>query len=532
MQRQYKRREGVWREEITGGTILKTDFLCRTEAPVVQTRAGKVRGFYQNGVYQFRGIRYGSAGRYMSPKPAEPWEGVKDALVWGYTAPTPQESGISDDFLISHRFWPQREDCLNRNIWTPQLDERAAKPVMVWLHGGGYYGGSSIEIIAYDGDNLALFGDVVVVSVNHRLNHLGYFDLSSFGERYKNTGNLGMEDLVLALQWVQKNIRAFGGDPDNVTIFGQSGGGAKVITLMQTPAADGLFHKAIVQSGVGAGLGELPKTRYDVPIAKKMAEALSGDENNIACLETVPLAELQKAYMDAFHSLDLSFMDLVGYGPVANDWYLGDPEEVGFTEHAKTIPLIVGTVCAEIGYRGKLPDRETLSESDTMKYLADEYGNEHAKEIFDAYQAAYPGNAPIYALYLSNRLGSLDFCRKFAEVASAPVFNYNFALTFPFDGGTPAWHCAELPFVFHNADKVPLCHFPGAAVVEETMSRAFVNFARKGDPSGGSVGGWPALTQETENTYVFDLHSSPRTGYDRKLLEMIAKYQKPRSYAL
>ena len=506
------------------------DFLCNLDAPIVQTPKGKLRGFYQDGVYHFRGIRYGTAERFMAPRPVEPWEGVKDALVWGYTAPVPANWMIGDDFTVPHRFWPQSEDCLYLNVWSKELDASAKKPVMVWIHGGGFFNGSSMEMIAYDGDGLAA-GGVVLVSVNHRLNHLGYLDLSSFGERYSNSGNRGQEDLVLALQWVQENIAAFGGDPDNVTIFGQSGGGGKVITLMQTPAADGLFHKAIIQSGVGAGLGERDNTRYDAEIAKKTAEILCGDENKIAALEAAPLADLQKAYMQAANAISGGFRGMMGNRPTPNDWFVGDPMVVGFTEHAKTIPLMVGTVCAEMGYRGEVPDRDTISDEEALKLIGEEYGEEHAQAIFDAYKAAYPNYSPAYALYLSNRLGCLDFCKEFSKVASAPVFNYNFALVFPYNGGTPAWHCAEIPFVFHNAKKLALYQFPGAEAVEETTSRAWINFASSGNPSGGAVGCWPALTPDAENTYVFDFHSEARVGYDRTLLELVAKYQKPRFFS-
>lgn len=505
------------------------DFICTLDHPVVQTPKGKIRGYYQNSVYHFRGIRYGTAERFMAPKAVEPWEGVKDALVWGYTAPVPGDFGISDDFTVPHRFWPQSEDCLYLNVWSKKLDASAKKPVMFWIHGGGYFNGSSMEMIAYEGDNLAKFGDVVVVSVNHRLNQLGYFDLSSFGDRYQNSGNRGQEDLVLALQWVQENIAQFGGDPDNVTIFGQSGGGGKVITLLQTPAADGLFHKAVVQSGVGAGLGGEKRVRRDADVAKYMAKILSGDENNIAALESAPLKDLQNAYNEANQALFASRRASMG-GPLANDWYVGAPMEVGFTEHAKTVPLMVGTVCAEMGYRGSIPARDDISDEDTLKLLGEEYGEENAQAVFDAFKEAYPDKAPAYALYLSNRLGCIDFCKKFAESASAPVFNYNYAVVFPYNGGVPAWHCAEIPFIFHNAERLSLYQFPGSEAIEETTSRAWVNFAYTGNPSGGAVGNWPALTTEEENTYVFDFHSEARTGYDRKVMELVAKYQKPRFF--
>jgi len=503
-------------------------FYCMPDSPVVQTKAGKLRGFFYDGIYNFRGIQYGVAERFMAPRDVEKWDGIKDALVWGYTAPVPSNYMIGDDFTVPHRFWPQSEDCLYLNVWSPELSLDAKKPVMVWIHGGGYFNGSSMEMIAYDGDNLSKFGDVVVVSVNHRLNHLGFMDLSAFGERYANSGNRGLEDLVQALKWVQENIAGFGGDPDNVTIFGQSGGGGKVTNLLQIPAANGLFHKAVIQSGVMGGLGR--RSVDSKVLAEKMLEILGGDE--ISLLETAPLTDLQKAYNLASQELVGPMGGFGGCGPTPNDWYLGDPLSVGFTEHAATIPIMVGTVVAEMGYPGKLPVRDTIGEAETRRLLADEYGEENVDDFIRAFHAAYPDKPAVYALYLSDRLRVLEFCKKKAEMNAAPAYNYNFALVFPFNGGTPAWHCAEIPFVFHNAEKLPLYHIDGGVTetVEQTTCSAWVNFARTGNPSGGAVGEWQAFEADKEYTYIFDEVSVCKTGYDRELMELVSKHQKPRRF--
>ena len=202
------------------------------------------------------GIPYAKARRFHAPEPVEPWEGTFQATSFGYVCPLLELPKPEGELLVPHRYWVMNEDCLNLNIWTPGLDGKR-RPVMVWLHGGGFFAGSAIEHIAYEGENMCRFGQVVVVSVNHRLNVLGYCDLSDFGEEYANSGNAGTDDLVAALRWLRDNIERFGGDPDNVTVFGQSGGGAKVTTLLQTPAADGLFAKGIIMSGViGPVLGD------------------------------------------------------------------------------------------------------------------------------------------------------------------------------------------------------------------------------------------------------------------------------------
>ena len=185
------------------------------------------------------------------PKPVTSWEGIKGAQTWGPVCPIPQATTVGgDDFVFPHRFWVENEHCQVLNIWTQSL-RQAKKPVMVWMHGGGFTNGSSMESYAYDGKTLCEFGDVVVVSVNHRLNIIGTLDLSAYGPEYANSRYTGMADLVAALQWVHDNIEAFGGDPGNVTIFGQSGGGGKVTRLMHMPAAKGLFHKVISESGGG-----------------------------------------------------------------------------------------------------------------------------------------------------------------------------------------------------------------------------------------------------------------------------------------
>ena len=234
------------------------NFMCTKTDPVVETKAGKLRGFQLDGTYAFHGVKYADAKRFHQPTPVEPWEGIKNALAYGYVCPMLQQDQPSNELMVPHRYWPLDENCQYLNIWTQHLDPNAKKPVLVWLHGGGFAAGSSIEHIAYEGENMSKYGDVVVISLNHRLNILGYLDLSPFGEEYKNSGNAGNADMVAALQWIHENIANFGGDPENVTLFGQSGGGAKVTTLLQTPAADGLFHKGIVMSGV---LGRLADWR-------------------------------------------------------------------------------------------------------------------------------------------------------------------------------------------------------------------------------------------------------------------------------
>ena len=210
--------------------------------PVLHTTSGDLKGYFYDGVYIYKGIPYAYADRFQMPVPSK-WDGVKDATNYGFVCPLQNQDTPNGELMVPHRYWPQDEHCQSLNIWTNKLDPEAKKPVLVWFHGGGYAAGSSIEQVAYDGVSIAKKGDSILVSVNHRLNILGYLDLSPFGEKYKNSANAGHADMVAALQWVHDNIALFGGDPENVTIFGQSGGGMKVTDLMQIPSWDLQDHK-------------------------------------------------------------------------------------------------------------------------------------------------------------------------------------------------------------------------------------------------------------------------------------------------
>ncbi len=251
--------------------------IARDGDAVAATRSGRVAGYIRRGIFTFKGIPYAdnSAGpnRFMPPVKPKSWEGVRSSRQYGYVAPQGPRAGWANDeeaFMFAWDDGVQSEDCLRVNVWTPGVGDGKKRPVMVWLHGGGYTAGSGQELRSYDGENLARRGDLVVVSLNHRLNVFGYLDLSKFGDQYAASGNVGMLDIVAALEWVRDNIENFGGNPQMVTIFGQSGGGGKVSTLMAMPAAKGLFHRAIVESG--SILQGIPQEN-----AQKVADAIVGE---------------------------------------------------------------------------------------------------------------------------------------------------------------------------------------------------------------------------------------------------------------
>lgn len=246
--------------------------------PVLHTTSGDLKGYFYDGVYIYKGIPYAYADRFQMPVPSK-WDGVKDATNYGFVCPLQNQDTPNGELMVPHRYWPQDEHCQSLNIWTNKLDPEAKKPVLVWFHGGGYAAGSSIEQVAYDGVSIAKKGDSILVSVNHRLNILGYLDLSPFGKKYKNSANAGHADMVAALQWVHDNIALFGGDPENVTIFGQSGGGMKVIDLMQIPSADGKGGKAEdIAQYLTKGNGGVVNSSRGILLAYKKQPGVAFDE--------------------------------------------------------------------------------------------------------------------------------------------------------------------------------------------------------------------------------------------------------------
>ena len=304
-------------------------FAVTKSTPIVETPKGKLRGFHYDGVDHFYGIRYARAKRFQMPQPMPAWEGIKDAGSYGMICPVLSEPMPVGEVMTPHRFWPSSEHCQYLNVWSSNCDPSAKKPVMFWIHGGGYAAGSSIEQVCYDGFNLAKKDDVVVVSVNHRLNAFGYLDMSDFGEEYWNSVNVGMADLVEALRWVRDNIVCFGGDPDNVTIFGQSGGGGKVTVLGQIPEAEGLFHKMIVMSGV------IPAKEFGSGCSSKelvleILRNLNIREEDYKRLEKVPVPQ----YIWAVNKAVKSMADQgkrVNWSPRPNDYYTCDPLEGDFS---------------------------------------------------------------------------------------------------------------------------------------------------------------------------------------------------------
>lgn len=491
------------------------------EVPVLQTTSGKLKGYFYDGEYIFKGIPYAHAERFQMPSEAK-WDGVKDASSYGLVCPLLVQDMPRGELLVPHRYWPQDEHCQSLNIWTTTLDEKARKPVVVWLHGGGYFAGSSIEQTAYDGFHMCMFGDVVVVSINHRLNILGYLDLSPFGEKYANSGNAGHADMVAALRWIQKNIALFGGNPDNVTIFGQSGGGMKVADLMQIEEADGLFHKGLIMSGVSSDGLQPSCTGDGRAIVRALLEELNIREEEIEKIEKVPYYELARAYLKVSPAIAAKG-GYIGGAPLVNDYYKGYPLGYGLRECAGKIPVMIGTVFGEFSFAPAAFNKRELTEPEMEEIIGKVYG-ERTKEIVQAFAQAYPGKNPTDILYVDRamRQPSKRLAKRLAEAGNTNVYLYDFTLEFPFMYNKIAWHCSDIPFFFHNTDKVEVCGMPGVTEkLEEQIFGAFMNFVRSGNPDFEKLPAWPAVSTEQEPTMILDRECEVRMNFDDALYELI-----------
>ncbi|MGN1021462.1 MAG: carboxylesterase/lipase family protein [Aristaeellaceae bacterium] len=509
------------------------------DKPIVETTAGKLRGIICDGTFIFRGVRYATARRYHRAVPEQPWTGVREASFFGYMPPELKRYSIGGEYVCRHVYLPQDEDCLSVNIWTQSLDPGARKPVLFWMHGGGYDEGSGINHYAYDGEEMSKFGDVVVVSVNHRLNVLGYLDLSAYGEEYALTANLGQDDLVCALRWVRDNIAAFGGDPDNVTIFGQSGGGGKTITLMQMPSADGLYHRAIVMSGV-FGRQDRPFGPEDGgktarQLAARILEKLGLTAGTVKEIETVPYYDLAMAANAARDELSAETGCRIGFRPIPDGrYYAGDPFDVGFREETKHIPLMIGSVLAEFippveDPRAQAQSRYHWDASLTDELLRAKFGD-RTPALVQAYAEAYPERIPADLLFVDSRVrrASVEFARLRAGASDAGTYNYLFCHELPDMGGSIPGHNCDIPYAFHNAQYLEPFYLPGATEhVQDTLCGAFVNFARTGDPNGAHVPHWEPVTADNGATMVIDTRSETRFAHDRALMELLPPEMPP-----
>lgn len=498
---------------------MEKEFFCTKTEPSVEVPGGLVRGYRYDGVYTFLGIPYGQAKRFRMPEDPAPWEGYRDVTIPGFNCPSIGHSQAVDGF--PHNFWLESEDCLNLNVWTPSLKPGDKKPVLVWLHGGAFAYGSPLRQPAYEGFALAKHGDVVVVSITNRLNIFGFMDLSAFGEEYHNSGNAGIADIVFAMKWIQKNIAKFGGDPDNVTICGQSGGGGKVTALMQCPSADGTFQKAIIMSGVG--FRNLMSNGTSTAVVK-MLEILGKPTDDVTPLENLPAAELIRLYKKAAAGMKDQGINL-SFGPIANDYFDGLPCDCGenfqFSKRAKKIPVIIGSTFTEFNLSADLPDKKDLNEDETMEVLRGLFGGD-TDYLVSLFQKAYPDKPILELGYLDSmvRKGTYDFLDRRVRTCDAATYAYIFTPEIQYNGGIPAWHSSDMAYLFHNVSITPVANIQGASdQIEKQFSEMWLQFAKTGDPSGDAFDEpWRPYTAEDPAVMRIDVNSSVNRDYDKELV--------------
>lgn len=481
---------------------------------IAETEYGKVKGYIMRGIYTYLGIPYAAAAsgknRFIPPQKHEPWEGIRPTVFYGNSAPQDvySRASTSYDMFVDHWNYDEiSENCLCLNIWTQGVADGKKRPVIVWLHGGGFSRGNGIEQDGYHGENIARYGDVVYCSINHRLGVFGFTDLSAFGEKYKDSGNAGLLDMVAALKWIHDNIANFGGDPDNVTIIGQSGGGAKVCLLAAMPATRGLIHKGVSLSGSAI--------RANHPKYSRLLGEYIMKEAGLSALEVDKLQEMPwKDYMELAYRASArmekeegeSGMVRGSFGPIADGVHL--PEGEFFANAGSPdIPMIFCTTFHEWGVNRANSAQETITAAQAIEELSKQYGDK-AKDIYEAYSRNFPKAKPIEVLILvhSSRLSVIEAATA-KKKQNAPVYMAWFGFCPElFDGRMRAFHCLDISFWFLNTDLI-VTHSGGGARPRQLsykMADALLSFARIGNPNCSSLPKWAEFTVESGDTMIFN----------------------------
>ena len=488
-----------------GGLLLPAWLLEAQSSPVdARTRFGSVRGVRASGVNVFKGVPYGAdtggANRFMPPRDPAPWSGIRETVEYGPAAPqSDPASGRQQDGRES-------EDCLVLNVWTRGIADGGRRPVMFWCHGGGFrsLSGSSTR---YDGTNLALRGDVVVVTVNHRLNLLGFTHFGDMGHSaFASSGTVGMQDTVHALRWVQRNIEEFGGDPDRVMVFGESGGGRKVATLLGMPSAKGLFHAAMIESGATL---RLPEREPATALATQLLDELDLDPATLPDIQKVPLRRLMAAY----HAVSATAADTGGgtFAPTMDGdvlphhpfWPVASPVN-------PDVPVIVGANRTEMTFFG---DDAAFSLDDAGMHarVRDLVGDDHTREVIEVYREENPGASPseIYFLVFSDYryvMASITIAERRAALSPGATYLYYLTWETAETGrGMLSPHTLDIPFVFDNVRTHPLTRGSDAAMaLADKVSDTVTAFARSGDPNTGKLPEWPAYDVVDRATMVWN----------------------------
>jgi para-nitrobenzyl esterase len=519
-------------KEDTDGQVL----LIGDNIAVADTQYGKVRGYVLRGINYFLGIPYGAdtsgANRFMPPQKPKPWTDVYSAIWWGNTAPQNMDNRYANRYGSFRDHWNYddvSEDCLRINIFTPAINDGQKRPVMFWIHGGGFTNGNGIEHDGYNGENLARLGNIVFCSINHRLGPLGFCNLAGVGgQQYAASGNVGMLDIVAALEWVRDNIANFGGDPGNVTIMGQSGGGAKVCALTAMPAAKGLFHKAVVLSGASLKMGE-----------KEYSEKLGAAVVKEAGLTASQLEKLQAMPWKDFYAIATKAQQALaqqpgmsggglrrGFNPFVDGAVL--PQHPYAPEPAPTaeqVPMIICSTFNEQSPSWTDSSLESITLDQVVEKVKERAGfgagfGDKAKEAVDSYAKAFPGKKPveIWSLVSSNRQNVVALADAKSK-QPAPVFVTWFGWQPPlFDNRMRAFHCVDICFWYYNTDLM-LSHTGGGArprALSTKMAGSLLQFMKNGDPNGGGLPTWPKYSSAKGETMILDDTCEVKDDPDRE----------------
>ncbi len=503
---------------------------------VADTAYGKVRGYILRDIFYFLGVPYGAdtsgKNRFMPPQKPQPWTDVFPAVWWGNTAPQNMENRYANRYQSFQDHWNYddvSEDCLRINVFTPGYGDGKKRPVLVWLHGGGFTNGNGIEQDGYNGENLSRYGDIVFCSLNHRLGPLGFTDLAGVGgDKFGASGNVGMLDIVAALEWIRDNISNFGGDPDNVTIMGQSGGGAKVTSLTAMPSAEGLFHKAVVLSGATLQVGE---KEYSEKLGSYVLAEAGLKKTEVDKLQQLPWMEYYAIATRASRKLAEETPSEPagmrrGFSPVVDGVYL--PQHPYYPQAAPTASDIPMLICSTFNEMSPSRDDAAL-ENVTLEEVAERIKEragfsagfgEKADAVVAAYAKAFPGRKPIeiWSMIASNRQRTVALADEKSK-QDAPVYLAWFGWQPPlFDNRMRAFHCLDICFWFYNTDLM-LSHTGGGArprKLSEKMAGSLLQFMKTGGPNGGGLPEWPQYSSANGETMVLDDLPEVKNDPDRE----------------
>lgn len=478
--------------------------------PTVKTRSGWVEGILQEGTQAFLGIPYARVERFMPPLAIEKWKGVRKCDHWG-----PQAMQNTFGRKLSEDEMSEKNSCV-LNVWT--TDTRGSKPVMLWLHGGGFDSGTS----AWNPGMQLAKKDVVVVSVNHRLNILGFLDLSACSEKYKLSANVGMLDIVAALRWIRQNISRFGGNPDNVTIFGESGGGGKVGTLLCMPQAKGLFHKAIIMSGTILNVNTKDMSEA---LGKAVLKELNIDPQHIERINDVPYEQLyaagQRAMAASIGTRQPGTPMMWGFGPSPDGvTLLQQPFQPGFASISDDIPIMIGTTFNELQ---RLTYDQSMTADEARQKLEATFG-EDTDEYIAAFDKAWPGHSlqDLLSIDWLFRPKTIITADAIGQSRKAKTYMYMFTWKSPVNQGSQHGH--ELKFCFntlhHSPNELPQPTQDDLRLAD-LMSSAWAQFAHTGNPNTEGLPAWNPYTAENGEMMILDYNCHVRNNPDRRLEEII-----------